>query len=190
MNLEQELAVSGGMDPATATALAAMPDLQVLMPTRYKLMNFSPNAMVVVCYGTLVEEHDSYSLRSPVSPRRMLLNLHSSGTTVMCAQLAGSLRTRAPSSRFIVSPGEWSKNEILCAHALRVSLAHGAMVSAKLAAFGFASCYQRLDHLRRVCGIDFSRWSKSDIAAFAGMSREMVSRMITNGELNAPASEA
>lgn len=190
MGLEQELVVSGGMDPVTAAAFASVPDLSIHMPGRYKLLDFSPGAMVVVCYGNMVEFHDSYSLRAPHTPRRMLLNLHSAGTTVLCAQLAGELRTRSASNRLLVSGGEWRKSEILRDHALRVAIDHGAMVGAKLAAFGFSSCYQRLDYLRKVCNLDFSRWSKSDLAAFAGMSREMVSRMITNGELNAPTSEA
>lgn len=183
MNLEHELVVNGGLNAVSAAAFASLPDLQVRMHTRRLAMALEPGSLVVVCYGQLVEEHLLISQSGDSSPRKMLVNVFGAGSTFLAGQITGRLRTRAPSNRILVSNGDWKGSAILRDLALKVAIKHGASMSDRLVGFGFASCKERLEYLRDKCGMDFSKWSKTEIAEFAGMSREMVSRMIKFGEL-------
>lgn len=190
MSPEQELIVSGGMPPPAAAAFARLADLRVLMPTRYHRLDVDSSSMLVVCYGLLIEEHHSQHEKSPDDTRRLLVNFFSGGTTILAMQLAGELRTRSPSNRIFVSSRDWAESQDIRDHALDIAVAHGAAMTRKVAAFGAASCAGRLRYLRDHCGVDFNSRSKREIAEMAGISREMASRIINSGELDAPASKA
>lgn len=189
MNLEQELVVSGGMSVAAAVAMAAMPDVQIMNPKRWRLLDLHPESMVVMCLGRVLEFQDM-PCKHKEEARRMIVNEFTPGSTFLCEQLAGQLRVHGLTTRLVVSSSEWKKNQLLRDHALRVSTRHGARMAAKATAFGFATCRERLVYLRDVVGMDFSKWSKTELAAWAGMSREMVSRMVQNGKItDGPAKE-
>lgn len=189
MNLEQELVVSGGMSPEVAIAMAFMPDVQVMNPMRWKLLDLHPESMVVMCIGRVLEFEDMHC-KHKEEPRRMIVNEFSPGRTFLCEQLTGALRAHALHTRLVVSASEWKRSSVLREHALRVATKHGADMAARVKAFGFATCRERLVFLRDVLRIDLTKWSKTELAAWAGMSREMVSRMVQNGEIvDGPAKE-
>lgn len=189
MNLEQELVVNGGVPVGVAYAMACLPDLQVLMTNRLRPVDLPPNALVVVSYGRLVEVFD-VPTRDREGYRRMFVNSFEGGTSFLCSQLAGLLRTHNEAVRIIVSSEQWRKSSVMSEFALGLAIKHGARMSHKVAGFGFATCRERLEYLQQYTGLNLKHWSKNDIAKWSGMSREMVSRMVHNGELDAPTAEA
>lgn len=189
MNLKQELVVAGGLPSEVACRLSILPSIRALDLKRFKLLVPDLNGLVIVCYGRVLEYKEILPTNG-AAPRRMILNCHAGGSTFLSEQLAGNLRVHSPTARVVLVGDDWRKSELLKDYVMGVAIKHGRAQAEKVMNYGFGTCKERLMYLRDVVGLDFSQWSKQELASWSGISREMVSRTFSEGGLDGAAAKA
>lgn len=185
MDLLHELVISGQLPVNVAEKLNTLAAVKVEAKAR-KVLDLPAGALVVVCYGTLIEfahMRPSFSKREELM--RVYLNKYDGGSQFLTSTLVGKVRVKSQTAKVLCFlEDDWKRYPEVAALAYLLAQRHGQRMAARVLAFCYGSAKSRLQFVRDHVGIAPGLWSKQDLSSWTGISRERVTLLVNSGALD------